>query len=462
MPLPHHGLPLPASCHSIEDYIAQIKSFVNDYRWLIELHVMDFVSQDHWQLLDPTWRDALLPANDPYDWDTRLHRLASNTHIDTTWPDSLQHYLGTVQSLSLPRTCQDPPAQKKEQQIERRMVGGMSDKKIHEVARMSALVDTVATQQNTRSVVDLRSGQGYLSRVLALHYQYHVVGVDMSEIQTKGAKRLDAKALPTTTPQVPHLHHITQKITPENVDHVLGSRHATEDTHWMVCGLHTCGDLGSMTLRLFVKSRQVTGLVHVGCCYHYLTEDSPCSGFPMSACVGDFALGTTARVLACQSPGRWATEAAASAAIFQHHMFRALLQDVLMRKGILTQETPLILSRLAKQKTWRAFIATALRKLRLSVEIPEQEADAYWETFQQQQMDRKLIVVWTLRALLGPVLESLILVDRYMYLQEALQGKGQVWMWPLFDGMASPRNMVIVATKSKEVAEEEVAVHGME
>ena len=37
-------------------------------------------------------------------------------------------------------------------------------------------------------------------------------------------------------------------------------------------GLHTCGDLGGVALRLFLREPQLTAVCVVGCCYHLITE----------------------------------------------------------------------------------------------------------------------------------------------------------------------------------------------
>lgn len=54
---------------------------------------------------------------------------------------------------------------------------------------------------------------------------------------------------------------------------------------------------------------------------------------------------------------------------------------------------------------------------------------------------------WTLRAALGPVLETLLLLDRLLYLQEQNNVLSQAVMVPLFDPVLSPRNVAIIATK---------------
>lgn len=41
----------------------------------------------------------------------------------------------------------------------------------------------------------------------------------------------------------------------------------------MVVGLHTCGDLASSTLRIFITKPEIKAVCSVGCCYHLLSED---------------------------------------------------------------------------------------------------------------------------------------------------------------------------------------------
>lgn len=54
---------------------------------------------------------------------------------------------------------------------------------------------------------------------------------------------------------------------------------------------------------------------------------------------------------------------------------------------------------------------------------------------------------WSLRAALGPLVETYILLDRFLFLQE--QGNSlEALLFPLFDPTISPRNVVIVARKT--------------
>ncbi|GAB4846723.1 hypothetical protein Ancab_025731 [Ancistrocladus abbreviatus] len=53
---------------------------------------------------------------------------------------------------------------------------------------------------------------------------------------------------------------------------------------------------------------------------------------------------------------------------------------------------------------------------------------------------------WSLRAALGPLLETLLLLDRVLFLQEHCTF--DVTMLPIFDPILSPRNVAIIARKT--------------
>jgi hypothetical protein len=240
----------------------------------------------------------------------------------------------------------------------------MNDKKTHEVEILSMLIKHVASATDMTSIIDLGAGQGYLSRTLALQHGMHVLAVDADEIQTCGAKFFQGKAekaikgkkmranaaanseLPASMlERETHLNHVTQMITLENLPSLLAdwtdtSRWDLREVpaeSWMICGLHTCGDLAPTMLRLFQGSPEIGGMISVGCCYHWLTEDTEkvSSGhFPMSTFLKDidFKLGSTLRMLACQAPGRWKSHRESTLISFKHNFYRCMLQ-VRKREG---------------------------------------------------------------------------------------------------------------------------------
>ncbi|KAG0180195.1 hypothetical protein DFQ28_001635 [Apophysomyces sp. BC1034] len=409
-----------------EHYLQALVSFIKPYQWLINVHVVDFITHQQWEQLDPEWRTIFFAEDhDEDDEDAWFSSV-----IDLVAEDSKCYSL----------------------------VEAKTDR--YQVELMSAVIHTVAEKHGISSVMDLGAGQGYLSRALAFQHDFKVLAVDMSEIQTRGAQKFDKKASrlinkSNSDEHLAKLHHVTEKVTPENVSHILrkwGSAEEGEEK-WLVCGLHACGDLSAMTMRLFAES-QITCLVNVGCCYHYLSEEGDSAGFPLSRMLraNDYRMKTTARVLACQSPARWAIEKKESLKSFEQHFFKSLLQHILVEKGLATPSSPLVVGKVNKKKDFASYVSAALKRLNLPPDtIPLDEAEDYYRTMKTKGIDKQLIIVWTLRALLAPVLESIILVDRWLYLKEAVAANPSpnqgVWMWPLFDPSTSPRNVVFVASK---------------
>ena len=57
----------------------------------------------------------------------------------------------------------------------------------------------------------------------------------------------------------------------EHAETLTGGRFSTKKSTCLV-GLHTCGDLGGVALRLFLRQPQFAAVCVVGCCYHHITE----------------------------------------------------------------------------------------------------------------------------------------------------------------------------------------------
>ncbi|CEP14918.1 hypothetical protein [Parasitella parasitica] len=458
IPLP---LPLKYSNDTPEQYLEKLMSFYREHHWLIHVLAFNFVTHREWEKFPLDWREALMrrveEAGD--DWAFAILDLTSTNSDYSIWPESLRNYLETARDLALPREVDEATLQQ-QQNISKHILAGMNDKKIHEVKLMSQLVKNVADERGINSVIDLGSGQGYLSRALAFDYGMEVLAVDMSEIQTQGAVKFDKKALKSQgvkgddKEQQPNLKHVTEKITPENVSQVLErwSPDSSQDKKWLVTGLHTCGDLSPTIFNLFAKSREVSCVVNVGCCYNALTT----SGFPMCEYLKEkndlIKVGSTARVLSCHSPSRWIDEGEQCIKAFDNYYFRALLQELLVEKGLSNIDDPPRLGRIKQNKEFVSFVKASLKRLKVPGHIiSAEEAELHYLKSKEKQMDKQFVTLWTLRCLLAPVVESIILVDRWLYLRDSIeQSQGDnkgVCMYPLFDLSVSPRNIVYVASK---------------
>ncbi|EIM86094.1 uncharacterized protein STEHIDRAFT_157609 [Stereum hirsutum FP-91666 SS1] len=214
-------------------------------------------------------------------------------------------------------------------------IPGMSPKKSHEVSRMASYIDHLVSSspclRGVRHVVDVGAGQGYLSRALC-DLGFHVLALDGSDVQTKGAERRrqweqKGKTPASRTTGVPEkngaasveisgrtrtrgsLTHKTIHITPSTLYQAVTAwiqdapysysddSSSTENLNTpipvLVVGLHACGSLTPDILRVFLSFHDsppnTTAPPHittwtpkaavvVGCCYNMMNaEDFPLS-----------------------------------------------------------------------------------------------------------------------------------------------------------------------------------------
>eukprot|EP00250_Pteridium_aquilinum_P023768 c2759_g1_i1 orf=43-1806(+) len=127
-------------------------------------------------------------------------------------------------------------------------------------------------------------------------------------------------------------------------------------------------------------------------------------------------------------------------------------EDIIMQTESLTVKD---LDGNSKREKFIEFACAAFKRLGLEC-VAEVDLTAVWN-----EIEPKTVLIgpyWSLRAVLGPVLETYILLDRLLYLQEQLhheatggdllQAVPEPKLIALFDPDMSPRNMAIMALKS--------------
>lgn len=184
-------------------------------------------------------------------------------------------------------------------------------------------------------------------------------------------------------------------------------------------------------------------------------------GFPLSNLftTENLSLNITARMMACQAPQNWTKDT--SAAFFTRHFFRALLQRIFADKGVLSGSSPsssesgevsvggepIIIGSLRKKcyESFPSYVFGAMEKLGWDgkVHVTEEEVCRYEDQFAERKKD--LSVMWCLMAFCAGVVESLVVVDRYIYLCE--EGVRDVWVEAAFEYAESPRNLVVVGVR---------------
>ncbi|KAI9723037.1 MAG: hypothetical protein M1812_001486 [Candelaria pacifica] len=275
----------------------------------------------------------------------------------------------------------------------------------------------------------------------------------------------------------------------------------------LVISLHSCGNLLHHGIRSLLLNPLVHGVALIGCCYNLVTERlGPPSlklptlrpanarlgrtssardphGFPMSERLATYAyehghglrLNITARMMAVQAPQNWTrTE---SEAFFTRHFFRALLQRIFLDRGVVGKPTtaneafgggspagwsggtqPIIIGSLRKAcyTSFVAYVRGAVAKLvddpgyGTSIEermagLTDQEIEEYEKAYQNKR--KELSIVWSLMAFSAGVVESVIVVDRWLFLKEHEHIVKDCWVEAVFGYRISPRNLVVVGIK---------------
>jgi len=282
-----------------------------------------------------------------------------------------------------------------------------------------------------------------------------VLGVDGDPQQTSGAIKIDQmfdKRMKNVQ-QVPpgQLQHITLQITADTVDQLQQEviNFTSHYDNWLLCGLHTCGPLAYTTLNLFQRSKAKC-LISVACCYHKLegTNYFPASTFLKNHTETNehVKLKRLAYKISCQTPVTWVAHPDRCVEFFKRHFFRALLQKLMVDNGWLTEfETLPPVGKLPKDSyttfsIYASRVLTFFQKPLLDPIVLETFHNQYFYGYVQ------IALVWTLQSSLAPSIESLLIMDRYLAVQDIVT-PNHVQLVPLFDIHISPRCFAIMAHK---------------
>ncbi|KAH8914343.1 hypothetical protein BT69DRAFT_1290362, partial [Atractiella rhizophila] len=304
---------------------------------------------------------------------------------------------------------------------------GMSPKKAHEVDRFIALAQTLLSNEpQIKSAIDIGAGRAHLSAALTREPLLRdVCGNEGSSSQVTGAEKLVSNRLKYKKKEEEEhkrgMLTLKREVLDENgIRKILQERRAEKEEGRLVCALHACGDLTIDTLRAFVSSgsaecRDV--LIAIGCCYN-LTSSSTSSWESAELSMRKLVYRARLQVELDASQGPSPSE---------------------NRVGRLADSCFL---------SYETFRSKALKKMHLNEnDVARLEAQGEWEGF-----EKTFMFFWKLRCLLGPVLESFIVLERYtglaLLLQERLAvdenaGKElRLELWNLLDQEA--RNLAIV------------------
>ena len=126
----------------------------------------------------------------------------------------------------------------------------------------------------------------------------------------------------------------------------------------------------------------------------------------------------------------------------QSLLWRAVLELMMDTAGV--EQERRNVGRAAKCDTFLQYVRRAEDKLKMTLGLSDTEVTEQFSDLQQLHW-RKLVAFYQFRALFALLIESIILTDRLLYLQE--RGVDNSSIVKLFDGNISPRCYAVMAIK---------------
>ena len=449
---------LPTGYANIHEYAHDVISLLKEplsVRITGGIHVNDAFVYDAWASLPSEWTawwETFSSAQEAQrDLINSLRKEPeARKHDLPCRPTSLAQWLERIRNLSLDREQLVLPQEIPEVQVPASMAARMVTKKLAEVLAGARYINHICKTNGITRVVDIGSGQGYLSLTLAAVCGLRVLAIDGSSKQIEGSRAAAQKAGLAEGDQITHLtHFITNTV---GIGAEIETWAAGEKC--LLTGLHACGALSEHMIRLSTTVPSISHLAVVGCCYNHISPLSTSNplGFPISSFMrlNKLNLSTSALITGCQAPTNWIHNPDSS--FGRKHWYRAVLEKLLYDKKLVNQEQrPVWAIRNCDLKSFPAYAARAMKSLKLEIgkDVTEEEIAEYEERYQKRTAETAIL--WTLSVMLCRVVESAIALDRAFFLQEA--GLHDVDILPIFNYKESPRNLMIVASKRKHANE---------
>lgn len=438
---------LPSGYDNTHEYAQDVIAFLHEplsVQITGGIHVNDAFIYGAWEKLPSEWTAWWETFSNPQEAQRDLINSLREEPEETDLPGrppSLSKWLERIRNLSLDR--KQLALQSLAVQVPEIMASRMVTKKLAEVRAGARYINNICKTNGVTHVVDIGSGQGYLSLTLAAACGLRVLAIDGSSKQIAGSQAAARQAGLTEGDQITHLTRFVTGTDAIGAD--IETWAAGEKC--LLTGLHACGSLSEHMIRL-ASSVQVPCISHlalVGCCYNHISplSESNLLGFPISSFMrlNKLNMSTSALITGCQAPTNWTHNP--DSLFGRKHWYRAVLEKLLHDKKFVDQDQrPVWGIRNGDLKSFQAYAARALQSLHLSENVTAEEIAEYEERYRNRTAETAIL--WTLSVLLCRVVESAIALDRVFFLQEAgLEAD----VLSIFDYKESPRNLMIVASR---------------
>lgn len=205
----------------------------------------------------------------------------------------------------------------------------------------------------------------------------------------------------------------------------------SEQFSFGIIGLHPCGDLASILIDFFIKCKEAKFINVVGCCYmkltcqeqNYLYEKRakkcdflgyPLSDFLLKSDIISSHIDYEAREIACHAIEKYTKRLSSKDYDYLRvHSFRAEIERIIQKYWPDKKHSGL--KSIKKLTTFSDYCKQAVTHLH--IDIPEHEINSM-ETERNLLNWKNVVIFYTLRLMLAPLVESVILYDRFLHILE--------------------------------------------
>ncbi|XP_031846816.1 methyltransferase-like protein 25B [Nomia melanderi] len=479
-------------CTKIRVTIDHILCVLDIYGWLLDSYVVDFFQDRLWDRLPASWRFSLKDTS-PQEFGKWLSGDISCTRV---WPLSLLALRQVTNNLQINRNNEDPASvvscelnnierNNDEKNVDEAQADVPNEfspldskfnklfskhikkKKKYEIQEIAQVCANCAYDSNCKCIVDIGAGMGHLARILAFRHGLCVTCIEQDCILLQQARKWDQELLMSVKKHLPNFckkgpQHYTAKLESSNlieselVSHLqdlfqTGFNLSKTDTAFGLVGLHPCGDLAPLLLRLYCSRSEAKFICIVGCCYMKLTLKSGISevkGYPLSnylmACK-NHTLSYTSLEVACHAIEKYCDKLkTGNYEDLIVHTYRAALETILIKKSEKLRHSQLRNVKVTKGMTFQQYCIAATLHFATYLQPTDSDIDNP-EINGRLNRWKEVIVFGSLRMMLAPLVETVVLFDRFLYLSEKHLSPT---LKPVFDSRLSPRNLVLISRKN--------------
>ncbi|XP_026472972.1 protein RRNAD1-like isoform X1 [Ctenocephalides felis] len=340
----------------------------------------------------------------------------------------------------------------------------VKQKKRHEIMKMAEECFKTCIELKCEYLIDFGSGVGHLARVLAYGYNINVLCLEAQSELINQAKKLDKEMEITASKHLSKSFMDSRNGSPRYLNMTLDNNIDTEEflknikllfnlnkntVKFGIIGLHPCGDLIPIMLQLFALLPEIKFVKAVGCCYMKLStfdRKSPekAHGYPLSAFLKSIPheLSYSAREVACHAIETYCQRLKKGLySDLQVHSYRAALEELVIKYWPHLKHSGMRSIKHSNQLSFKTYCEVATS--RLGIAIPDEDINSE-STLKNLSEWKDVVRFYSLRLLLAPLVETIILLDRLIFLEELGTISDII---PVFDPILSPRNQILTAIK---------------